>query len=631
MLKIKNVGTLLVLVITFITVVNLSSVLALVGPTITFGALSNKTMLDADFQVSATSTLVGFPVEFSRGRTTACDVTVEGMVHIVSAGTCIINAYQRAGIDDATPIDVTQTFEITKAPQTITFTSGGNGGLPKSFNQGGGLGIGGSSSAGLELTYSTSPSDICTNSGRSINIKKKQGVCTVTASQAGDDTYLPAEDVTQTMQVNAAHGVPNSVLDAGPNGGDANDDKVQDSLQSKAMTHATPAQSLVVTSGTNNGSDDEGEGEAPSISSTFTILEIKPDATAAESNSIEFYQPFKRPQFPANCVDTERYTMGERSETSGKSLKEIGTPNTSKTCKYTATSTTYFFPVGGFSFGIIGEGVLGDDGDGGTKRVGVSLGTTTISIYLDKVYDTTGWTLKKGNGSGGRGGEFGPSLFTDGPEVIPGTTFTTVAINGIPKTKITYQVADDGAFDDDIRFSPFDDKVHELGKIVDPIFILAPFIPVVVPPAPTPVSSGGGGGGSGGSIVINSNPIATIPKSSEPKVLGASTDCGIYLPLAKKDYLTQGRKNTTGLVIKLKKFLNTNLNLKLKEDSVFDSATTKAVKNLQSKYSSLVLTPWNEKEATGIVYVTTANTINNIVCPPLNLKFSESDLKVIQR
>ncbi len=585
--------------------------------TISFPQLpdTSTTTMSLNLSTLASSTS-GLGVAFLASGSCANDGSSLISIILNALGACTLVASQTGDDDFAAAMSVTQIFQIKK-PQTISFISKDD--IPESTDQNTEtkkiVNIGGSASSGRPLTFTISDdsvgNSICENDlnqvdimngniGSNIEIKKEQGECVITASQAGNEEYLAAEPVTRIILVNAAHGVSNKRQDAGPNNGDGNGDSIKDSLQTRASVN--PLQKLVVTS------DDNGSDVA-----NYVTLEITPDPTK-NVGSISFLQRFLRPQLPSGCRNfTEMENEGGDEGGKIKKIKRTDT-TTVKTCQYLGTDTTYFFPVGGFAFGFKGA----EEG---------KLGTTTVSIYLDKKYDTTGWTLKKASGEGR--GVSGPgqsvSIFTDGPEA----TFTTVTVGGIEKTKITYLLKDGGPFD----------MADENGEIIDPVFVLAPLAPVVVVPPvivpPAPISSGGGGfvfPPSTSGNIFNTAPIIISANGTTPKVLGASTSCGLYLPLAKRDYIAQGhKKNDAGLVIKLKKFLNTNLGLKLKENSTFDTATTKAVRDFQSKYMGLVMTPWDKNEATGIVYVTTANTINNIVCPELDLKFTKDDLIVIKR
>ncbi|MDE2399779.1 MAG: DUF11 domain-containing protein [Patescibacteria group bacterium] len=117
-----------------------------------------------------------------------------------------------------------------------------------------------------------------------------------------------------------------------------------------------------------------------------------------------------------------------------------------------------------------------------------------------------------------------------------------------------------------------------------------------------------GGGYIGGGRVLGA--------STDGKVLGAETSCGIYLD----KYLKMGKKNNNvAAVKKVQKFLNDFLKAGIKEDGVFGAQTDKNVKAFQLAHKDKILTPWNLKIPTGIVYLTTTTEINNIMCPSLNI------------
>lgn len=124
-----------------------------------------------------------------------------------------------------------------------------------------------------------------------------------------------------------------------------------------------------------------------------------------------------------------------------------------------------------------------------------------------------------------------------------------------------------------------------------------------------------GGGGNGSRMITGS--------SNGGQVLGASTQCGLYLD----DFLKMGKKNDKNEVMKLQTFLNDYLKLspKLSVNGIFGLQTYKAVLKFQEQESEYVLKPWvgvtlKKSKATGWVYKTTVTRINNIMCPELNLQ-----------
>ena len=90
--------------------------IARVGQSITFPPLGTKTFGDPDFVVSAFSGS-GLPVSFAAsGNCTVSGVTV----HLTGAGSCTITASQAGNVNWAPAPDVSQTFAIERAVQTIT-------------------------------------------------------------------------------------------------------------------------------------------------------------------------------------------------------------------------------------------------------------------------------------------------------------------------------------------------------------------------------------------------------------------------------------------------------------------------------------------------------------------------------
>ncbi|MFA6519488.1 MAG: hypothetical protein WCT41_01535 [Candidatus Paceibacterota bacterium] len=79
--------------------------------TITFGALSDKTLSDPDFAVSATASS-GLTVTFSSQTTGVCTVST-ATVHLVSTGTCTIRASQSGNSNYNAAADVDQSFTVT--------------------------------------------------------------------------------------------------------------------------------------------------------------------------------------------------------------------------------------------------------------------------------------------------------------------------------------------------------------------------------------------------------------------------------------------------------------------------------------------------------------------------------------
>jgi hypothetical protein len=91
----------------------------------------------------------------------------------------------------AAPVD--QTFSITKLSQTITFAP-----LSDRTIADPPFAISATASSGLAVTFVASGA--CTLSGNTVTLTAI-GTCTIRASQAGNDTYAAAADVTHSFNI----------------------------------------------------------------------------------------------------------------------------------------------------------------------------------------------------------------------------------------------------------------------------------------------------------------------------------------------------------------------------------------------------------------------------------------------
>jgi Regulator of chromosome condensation (RCC1) repeat len=157
--------------------------------TIDFRPLPKATFGDPDFAVTAFASS-GLPVSFA--ATGPCSVS-NSTVHVVSGGTCIVTASQPGNADYEAAPDNSQTLEIAKADQAIWFD------LPARVKFGDrDVTLNATASSGLPVTFAATGQ--CTISGSSLHITGA-GVCTVTASQAGDANYRTADDIPVTVEI----------------------------------------------------------------------------------------------------------------------------------------------------------------------------------------------------------------------------------------------------------------------------------------------------------------------------------------------------------------------------------------------------------------------------------------------
>ena len=161
--------------------------------TITFPVIGGHVYLDPDFDPGATASS-SLPVSYSMGAGDPCAI-VAGKVHITGAGSCTVTASQAGNNNYNAALDVSQTFAIAKADQTISLPAiGDHVYLQPDFDPGA------TASSGLAVSYSTGAADQCTIVAGKVHITGA-GSCKVTASQGGNANYNAAPDASQTFAI----------------------------------------------------------------------------------------------------------------------------------------------------------------------------------------------------------------------------------------------------------------------------------------------------------------------------------------------------------------------------------------------------------------------------------------------
>ncbi|MEQ9007340.1 MAG: MBG domain-containing protein, partial [Ekhidna sp.] len=165
------------------------------GQTIVFEELASKTVLDEDFELEATGGGSGNPVTFTSSNLDVATVT-GSLVSIIGEGSTTITASQAGNDDYDAAADVEQVLTVTKPLQVIVF-----GEIPdrKLTDPDFELSATGGDS-GNPVTFSSSDITIAEIDGNTVSILGA-GTVTITASQAGNENYEPAEDVERTFTV----------------------------------------------------------------------------------------------------------------------------------------------------------------------------------------------------------------------------------------------------------------------------------------------------------------------------------------------------------------------------------------------------------------------------------------------
>ncbi len=166
----------------------------LTSQTITFGALADQVLGTTPPALSASATS-SLPVTFVSNSSPIC--TVSGTaITLVSAGVCSITANQTGNATYSAATPVTQTFNVTLEPQTITFgplTTQTLGTPPPALSA--------TASSNLTVSFGSNSPSVCTVSTTTITLVGA-GTCSITATQLGNSTFAAAAAVTQTFTVN---------------------------------------------------------------------------------------------------------------------------------------------------------------------------------------------------------------------------------------------------------------------------------------------------------------------------------------------------------------------------------------------------------------------------------------------
>ncbi|MEJ5993595.1 T9SS type A sorting domain-containing protein [Pedobacter sp. Du54] len=160
---------------------------------ITFPAIANKSVGDADFDPLATSSS-GLAIVYTSSNPAVATI-VANKVHIVGIGTTTITATQ-AGTIDVAPATASVNLTITQTAQTINFPAIAAKDITTvDFDPGA------TASSGLAVSYSSSNTAVATIVAGKIHIVGA-GTSTITATQVGNATFGVAAPVSVQLTVN---------------------------------------------------------------------------------------------------------------------------------------------------------------------------------------------------------------------------------------------------------------------------------------------------------------------------------------------------------------------------------------------------------------------------------------------
>ena len=162
--------------------------------TITFNTIPAKIFGDSSFKLAATASS-GMKTSYASMTSKVCSIIDTTTLRILSAGTCTVNAYQTGDSIYSAATSVTQSFNIAKAPQTITFPAIGTKYLGDADFE-----VMATTSSKMLPNITVSTTSVCDFVGPFLRILSA-GTCTLTASHPGTNNYEAATSVTQSFTV----------------------------------------------------------------------------------------------------------------------------------------------------------------------------------------------------------------------------------------------------------------------------------------------------------------------------------------------------------------------------------------------------------------------------------------------
>ena len=186
-----------------LNVPTLTGEILLRGQTIAFGAPGNRAFSPVPFTVAAgvndvvASAPSGLAATFASSTLDVCTVTGSS-VTLLRSGTCTLTATQAGDTLYEPATAVEQSFTVTLATQTITFTGPAGktyGAAPFDITS-----APTTDAVDLSPTLAGTSPEVCSLAGSTLTILAA-GECSLTATQGGDDRYLPATTVVRMFTV----------------------------------------------------------------------------------------------------------------------------------------------------------------------------------------------------------------------------------------------------------------------------------------------------------------------------------------------------------------------------------------------------------------------------------------------
>lgn len=124
---------------------------------------------------------------------------VAGVATFTDLTVNMMGTYTLTATDTALTAAQSDSFTIAKIDQVITFPTI----AAQSYSSNGTFNVAASASSGLTVAFASTTPGVCTVSGTTVTLVAA-GTCTITADQAGDNTYNAAAQVSQDIAINVA-------------------------------------------------------------------------------------------------------------------------------------------------------------------------------------------------------------------------------------------------------------------------------------------------------------------------------------------------------------------------------------------------------------------------------------------
>ena len=168
-------------------------------PAFTSWSNVTKTFGDSSYSITAPSLTRSIAGSFTYTSSNSAVISISGSTATVAgAGAATITAlFTPSDLSNYETSTTTQTVTVNKASQTITFATLSNKTLGMSS-----FSLSATSTSGLTVTFGSSTPTICTVSSTTVSLAAA-GLCTISASQAGNTNYESATVVTRSFTVSS--------------------------------------------------------------------------------------------------------------------------------------------------------------------------------------------------------------------------------------------------------------------------------------------------------------------------------------------------------------------------------------------------------------------------------------------